>query len=131
MLDQLELTEDLSHWVDGAEFPLAGKQGANELVIDTSSTCGVREDLTVLDLMALKDMGWEVVTIFNPAWLTIPMQWQTKVGGMLSFKFPTQAGRSYEIWQNRDMKAWSEVHAPVAWQRYMSADRLFFRAMQR
>ncbi len=52
-----------------AEFPLAGKQGANELVMDTSSTYGFREDFTVLDLMVLKDMGWEVITTSNPAWV--------------------------------------------------------------
>ena len=137
MLDQLELTEDLSHWVDGAEFPLAGKQGANELVMDTSSTYGFREDLTVLDLMVLKDMGWEVVTTSNPAWVAIPMQWQAKADGMLSFQFPTQTGRSYEIWQSSDLEDWSVVHAmvgngaPVTWQREMTVDRLFFRAMQR
>ncbi len=137
MLDQLELTEDLSHWVDGAEFPLAGKQGANELVMDTSSTYGFREDLTVLDLMVLKDMGWEVVTTSNHAWVAIPMQLQAKADGMLSFQFPTQAGRSYAIWQSSDLEDWSVVHAmvgtgaPVAWQGEMTAHRLFFRAMQR
>ena len=137
VLDQMGLTEDLSHWVDGAEFPLAGKQGANELVMDTSSTYGFREDLTVLDLMVLKDMGWEVVTTSNPAWVAIPMQWQAKADGMLSFQFPTQAGRSYAIWQSSDLEDWSVVHAmvgngaPVAWQGEMTAHRLFFRAMQR
>ncbi len=65
------------------------------------------------------------------------MQWQAKADGMLSFQFPTQAGRSYEIWQSSNLEDWSVVHAmvgngaPVAWQGEMTADRLFFRAMQR
>jgi len=90
-----------------------------------------------LDLMVLKDIGWEVVMDSNPAWVAIPMQWHAKVDGMLSFKFPTQAGGSYEIWQSSDLENWSLVHAmvgngaTVTWQHEMTGDRLFFRAMQK
>ncbi len=102
----IPLIGDLSHWSYSVKsFDLLGNRKYTPLMF-ASATDGLRGQITQLDAMVLKDIGWDIIQIngiqAEPVSLSV-----TRQSGRITLSFESETGRTYELLTSINMRDWT------------------------